>query len=182
MAGEAADVQLVNDGVRQGHERRHVLLPVEGPAEEKTAARGVLGAGLDEAAPDGAAGDGGRRRVDEDEVAVEAVAAAGRAIDAPAVAERGRQAADEDVPVVAGAVAARVEGDLAERLRPLLEGVQHERHGRAVPAEQGEVDAVGLGGGAEGQGTAARAAEGLHGQPRDQESGVRGQPGSACLS
>ena len=82
------------------------------------------------------------------------MAGAARAVDAPAVSEGRRQAGDEDVPVVAGAVAARMQGDLRERL-VAVERIDDEEDGRAVAAQQGEIDAVGLGRGAEGHTTTA---------------------------
>jgi hypothetical protein len=47
--------------------------------------------------------------------------------------------------MVAGAVLARVEHDLGQRLRR-IEGIEDKRHGRAVPAEKGEIHAVRQGG------------------------------------
>ncbi len=110
VAGEAADVQLVDDRVLQRRQRRRVLAPVERAADEQAAPRGAAHAGrwpaqVGAAAPAGAVGEGGRGRVEQDDAGVEAVAAPVRPVHAPAVAERRRQAGDQDVPVVAGAVA-----------------------------------------------------------------------------
>src|SRR5260370_172476 len=89
-----------------------------------------------------------------------------------AVTEGAGQASDQDVPVVAGAVAARVQGDLSEG-RAALQVLQDENDGGAVATEQGEVDALGGRAGAEGQGTAARDVEREH---------VLGAPGAGELA
>ena len=84
-----------------------------------------------------------------------------RPIDAPAVAEGGRQAADQDVPVVASAVAVGVQRD-GGQLSVLIEGIDDKEYVSAVPAVEGEVDAVRRGAGAEGKRTAARDSESKH--------------------
>ena len=148
VAAEAADVQLVDDGVFERRQEGGVLLPVEGPAEVDAAARRAvlfrLGTGwlrwrrlvraVAAGSKDrwcwgrsGGRGCGGRPRW-------------------PAVGEGRRQASREDVPVVAGAVAAGVEGDLGDRLAALEARADHEEGTRrSVAAEGGEVDAVRLG-------------------------------------
>src|SRR5262245_3818943 len=84
-----------------------------------------------------------------------------RAVDAPAVAERRGQVLDQDVPVIAGAVDARVEVELGE-LPFLVERQDHEADGGAVAAEEGEVDAVGYGKRTEWRGTSTGGAKREH--------------------
>ena len=152
MAGEAADVQLVDDGVFERRQRRRILLPVEGPAQEDAAARWWLRrSGLAATGPRRRRRTGRWRRDRAGRGRDRSSGPAARAVDAPAVAERRRQAGDQDVPVVAGAVAARVQGDLGQRLAA-VQRVEDQEHRGAVAAQQGEVDAVGLGRGAQRQG------------------------------
>ena len=46
MAGEAAHVQFVDDGIFQRRDERGILAPVVGPADEQAAAVGAAHAGL----------------------------------------------------------------------------------------------------------------------------------------
>jgi hypothetical protein len=71
------------------------------------------------------------------------VADADRAVHAPAVAEPvRRQAHDLDVPVVAGPVEPGVQRDFRQDRIVVIELLDDKGDGRAVPAEEGEVQAV----------------------------------------
>ena len=83
-------------------------------------------------------------------VGVEIVAEAGGAIDAPAVTEGGRQAGDEDVPVVAGAIASRMQGNFGHRRRA-VQGIDDKKDCGAVPAQKSKVDPFGSAGRSQGQ-------------------------------
>jgi hypothetical protein len=54
-----------------------------------------------------------------------------RPLDTPAIGEGGRQTGNQDVPVIAGAVATRMKGDLGKDLLA-FEGIDDEIHGGAV--------------------------------------------------
>ena len=88
MAGEAAHVQLVDDGVFERREQRDVFVPVEGAAKEQAAARGPRHTRLRIdvprriASPDAPPRHGRARRVEEDKVGIKAMPKADRAIDA----------------------------------------------------------------------------------------------------
>ena len=62
-----------------------------------------------------------------------------RTIDAPAVAKSGRQTGDEDMPVIAGAVALGVQGDFLHRIAA-VERIENKENCRAMPTQQDEVD------------------------------------------
>src|SRR5262249_11565702 len=85
-----------------------------------------------------------------------------RPVHPPAVAECVRQAIDADVPVVAGAVLARVEPDLVERGVAAIVRQDDQNDGGPVPAEEGEVHTAGGRGDAEREGPAAGGAEVRH--------------------
>jgi len=65
------------------------------------------------------------------------------------------------VPVIAGAVAAVVQFDTAQLVILVLYALDEDNLG-AMPAEQGEVDAVCRGAGTEREGSAARESESEH--------------------
>src|SRR5258708_17618710 len=112
MHREAAHVQLIDNGVFERRQRRRVLVPIERPAEEQAAPVSAGRRALEMMAigsPACAVGDSGAAGVEQYEVWVEAMPAAARAIDPPAVAKRGGQAGDKYVPVIAGAVLYSVE-------------------------------------------------------------------------
>src|SRR5262249_40635361 len=143
----AADVQLVQDRLRQGRGRRHVVAPVEVVGDQPAAAgepavvpsvRGVGGAPAG-AAPQGRGGGGGHHRLG---VEAGACPGGGPPRGAVAVQEVGGQVVDEDVPDVARPVDGRVERDLGDRLLPPL-AEQDQVDALGVPGEDGEVDAAG---------------------------------------
>ena len=174
MAGEAADVQLVDDGVFERRTAAERPRASRRPAEEQAAAMGALARVVPVSVRIGRnrgrvvraprpcpSDDGGAGGVEQDELGIEAMAAAVRPIDAPAVAKGRRQPDDQDVPVVAGAVLADRQRDLAQRV-VAVEGQQDEADRRAVAAQQGEIDAVGQGGGAQRQRSSASGAKCVH--------------------
>ncbi len=134
---EAADVQLVDDGVLA----RDAGIDVVGPIVERAAQEAPPG---DPArlAPRLPAGEGPRGRVDEDDARVVAVAVAPRAVDPVAVRELVGQAVDADVPVVAGPVVVRAQRDLDEDVGVAGLG-DDEADRRRMPADHHEVHAIG---------------------------------------
>ena len=115
MAGKAADVQFINDGIFQGNARRYVLAPVKRLANEEAAPPGAFGVGLTRLAPDRAVGEGGRGWVQKNERWIEAVATVLGAIHTPAIAKSRRQSGHQHVPVAPRAILRRVERDFRER-------------------------------------------------------------------
>ena len=70
------------------------------------------------------------------------MAPATRPIDAPAVSEGGWQTPHENVPVIARPMAPAVQRELGKR--PIvIEGINDQGDGRAIAAQEREVDAVG---------------------------------------
>ena len=117
--------------------RRHVFAPVERAPEENASLDRAFLFRLLEDAPNAAAGYGRGCGIEEHGVGIEAIAVARRSVDAPAIAEDGRQARDEDVPVVAGAILEAVElnfGNWIARVdgiedEPYLGSVSARNHG-----------------------------------------------------
>src|SRR5439155_19387230 len=101
-------------------------------------------------------------RVAEQAGRIEPGARPARTAHPPPVTEGGRQPADADVPVVAGAVLLGVEGELGERGVAATLGQDDEGDAGAVPAEEGEVVPVGVVGDAEREGPAAAGGERGH--------------------
>ena len=163
VAGEPADVQLVDDRVLERDERRGVVLPVvPRPAVVQAAARRCdAGRSRRAGPPDGPVGEQRRRRGRGAPGRVEPVAA-GRSGRRPASRSRtvGGRPSTQDVPVVAGAVERGSRAISASGASSPSSCVEDERDGRAVAAEQGEVEPVVGAGDAERQRPAAGGAEG----------------------
>src|ERR1043166_5551112 len=117
MYREAADVQLVDDGVFERGQRRGVAAPVVSVPAEDGPSLAAPSPGYDAIpfAPD-AARDQPPARIEQHEVTVEAVAWATRPVHAPAIAEGRGESFDQDVPEIAGPVPPGVEGDLGQGL------------------------------------------------------------------
>src|SRR5262245_19756191 len=113
MAGESADVQLIDDAVFPRHQGRRIFLPVVArSAQKKAATNCCLWVWLGERAPGRAVGEHHSGRVEQDGVAVETAARRVGAVDAPAVLEAVGQSLETYVPVMAGAVPVRIEINL----------------------------------------------------------------------
>ena len=140
VTGEAAHVQFVNDRVLQGDAQRPVALPVVAMAVDQAA--GLAAQAGARVAPGGRvdlAGVG----VEQDAAAVKGMAAARGVVGAAqpvAVAQVVRCAGEQGVPDVTGAVAGRVERELAPP-GPVAAG-DHQRDRLGVAREQGKIDAV----------------------------------------
>ena len=150
-------------GVFQRRQRRGVLLPVEGPAEEEAAAAWCAAGRARRDWPQTAAvGEGGGGGVEQDDGRGRS-GGRGRA---------GRRRASRSGRRAAGRRRGRASGRRCGCVRGWRaisasgsspsERVEDEGDGRAVPAEQGEVDAVGQGRGAQGQAAAAGDPQGEH--------------------
>ena len=151
VAGEAADVEFVNDEFRHGEIERSVVFPVEIIFRDTSAVREDVVGGSGRA-KDGAPTDGAGERVEEDMPLVEAVAGVGveRAIHAVAIFEAGGiDVEDHHGKDVAHAEFGR-ERNLGEgALRALFE--ENEGAGRGVRGEDGEIDAARNEAGAKGE-------------------------------
>ena len=143
MAGEAAHVQFIDDRIFERRQRRTIFVPIIGPANKKTAARCL------------AVGDGGASGVEENDLGIEAMAASFGPVDAPAIAKDRRQAGHENMPVVAGAMAVRIERYFRQHLI-FVHGQNNQPHRRPMAAQQGKVHAVNQRGGPQGQGASVR--------------------------
>ena len=155
VAGEAADVQLVDDGVFERGAAAGRRPPSRSAGRGGRGCGGWCGAGRSRRLPaqTAAVREHRRGRVEQDDGRVEAVAgaASGRPRASRSRTLRGRPC-DADVPVVAGAVLLRVERRSRRAARPPSGGQDDERDGGAVPAEEGEVDPVGCAGTPSGSG------------------------------
>ena len=120
--------------------------------------------GFFRSAPDIAARDGRSRRIEEHGRRVEAVAIPCRPVDAPAIAKDRRQACNEDVPMIAGAVFQSVEFEFGKDF-VRLDAVEHQPNIGTMPAGNDEVDSIDLGGRSHGQAAATGSAENGHGVP-----------------
>src|SRR5579864_3946376 len=98
MAGEAAHMQLVDDGVFERNAGRHVFAPVEGPTDEEAPASRAERVGLAKFPPDRAVGEGRSCRVQQYLRRIEAMQQPLGTIYAPAVPKRHRQPRDLDMP------------------------------------------------------------------------------------
>src|SRR5581483_7171116 len=114
MTSESANVQFVDDGVFERNSGRHILAPVERATKKNATLDGPLLFRFLRSAPDVAAGNSRRGWIEQHAAGIEPVAVAGRAVDAPAVTKNRRQARNENVPVVAGAVLEAVELDFSD--------------------------------------------------------------------
>ena len=166
MPGEGADVHLVDDGPGERRARRTVALPVVGAGigDDALQRRGAV-----VSRPAGRRAAPGRRPrhalavgIEQHLVAVEAQSA--RRIDGPvdavAVELAGGDAGHEGVPVVIGALAARVEVDDARR-RGVIDAIEKQQlDAGGVLREDAEVDAAGTERGAERKAGAVRCVAG----------------------
>src|SRR6516162_9873146 len=107
MAGEAANMQLIDDGVLKRSERRRVLLPIERPAKEKAPALcrlALMALHVGRVAPRGAVGNSCGSGVKENEFRIELMARSARPVHAPAVSKCRWQTRDKDVPMIASPI------------------------------------------------------------------------------
>ncbi len=161
--GEALDVDLVDDGARPAGERRPVAFPVEGPIDHHALGQvrpavAVVGRGVPRGVADPVAEEGvlplerarDRLRVGIEQRLgrVEAVPLGGLVgtVHPVRVERAGADARDVGVPDLVGAL---LEPDLADLLARIALVEEAERHRGGVLAEEGEVDAGAVPGGAE---------------------------------
>ena len=161
VAGEAADVHLVDDGVGEGDRERVLVAPVEllvDDARVQPLETALLDRHL---APPLEPHHRLRVGVDQDLARIEAPQVRGRvgpAVGPEAVLDPGVDALDEDVPDVTRLVVAGVEGQLEDGL-PLPGGEEDQVDRGRVLREDGEVDPVPAGRRPVGQGVPTTHAE-----------------------